>query len=252
MFCEQCGTELKEGGLFCISCGHKQGEPVRIQPGQENITGQYLGEQSTPEQAASGIPGFGRSTSYISSTGATGFVEPDEIPLYSLTNGVLNHLITGRGINKDDAILTNKRMYYSHRAGIVNKVSNEEIVDLKDITGTKILNYSPIWLIILAVLGMIVSVCMFASDVPIGGVCGLVVAIVLGITYVFTKDTILSVEYAGGFIEFSMHSYGMQNVRFFQRCIYAAKEVQKTEEFEYIHKVSVVEKHEESVEQVTM
>ena len=91
MFCEQCGTELKEGGLFCISCGHKQGEPVRIQPGQENITGQYLGEQSTPEQAASGIPGFGRSTSYISSTGATGFVEPDEIPLYSLTNGVLNH-----------------------------------------------------------------------------------------------------------------------------------------------------------------
>lgn len=248
MFCEQCGKKLEEGSVFCGGCGHKQGGAV-VTMNQQGMSGSGNVPLYMPEGAGSVNASFANNTSYISSTGATGFVEASEVPLYSLANGVLNHLMTGRGINKDDAVITNKRLYYSHRAGIINKVNNEEIVNLKDITGTKIVNYRPIWLLLIAVFYTIAYlIFMFASHELWVIIPGLIVSAVIILIYNSMKDTVLSVEYAGGYIEFSMRAYGIDKVRFFQRCIYAAKEAQQEEEKGYVHKVSVLEMPEEKAE----
>lgn len=236
MFCEQCGAELKEGGMFCVSCGHKQGEAVVSQPQTNGWTA---------EQEDFSYPTFSKSVNYISSTGATGFVEPDEMPLYSLANGLVNHMITGRGTSSDDAVLTNKRLYYSFQSGIINKVNNEEIVDLRDITGTKIYNNNPAFLMFIGVLALIASFILISGGETGIGLIVMGVALFNLFFYFIKRDTILSIEYAGGFIDFSMKSYGLNNVRTFQRCIYAAKEIQRTEELDRVRKVSIEEPSQE-------
>ena len=195
--CPSCGMDLEDDAKFCFRCG-------------ADLT----------------KPGTGASSSqaYTSSTGATGFVGSGEGGSFSLKNGAFMNILSGEGFVKEDAIITDKRLYYSARSGLININSHEEVVDIKDITGTKIADFKPYSLFILAglffLLGLIFSGTLGGAAILIG----FLLALFSVIAFFIAKKSHLRIEYAGGNISFSVKKYGLQNVRAFQRQIYIAKE----------------------------
>lgn len=202
-FCPSCGFELGDGSKFCMRCGNQVPE----------------GNEATVPQAAQ------NPTDYTSSTGAIGFVSAGEGRSFSLKNGRLMNVISGEGFVKEDAVLTDKRLYYSASSGIINKNLREEIVNIEDITGAKIADYKPYSLFVFAFIFFFIGIVLFSTVRNTAwGLSSIVSAVVFIVLFFIMKKSFLRIEYAGGYIGFSVKKYGMQNVREFQRQIYIAKE----------------------------
>ena len=136
---------------------------------------------------------------------------------------VLN-LISGEGLKNEQAVLTDKRLYYNHREGLINRISTREIVDAADITGTKITDNKPYSILIVAILILIGSI-IGASSADDGSILasGIIVAIIFLITFLVLIKKWLLIEYAGGRIRLSVKKYGMNNIIAFQKAIYRVK-----------------------------
>lgn len=130
------------------------------------------------------------NTNYVSSTGAKGFIEPDEHIICGLKNGIALNLLSGEGFTKEDAVVTNKRLYYNGKVGLFSSGSSgifngdnaginlaalqqssgsglsnyrvEEVVDLEDITEVNIVKSTPwgifIWGVFMSILDIVVDV----------------------------------------------------------------------------------------------
>ncbi|MGN0389492.1 MAG: hypothetical protein ACI4L2_01665 [Wujia sp.] len=149
----------------------------------------------------------------------------DERPVATLRNGMVLNLVSGEGFKNEQAILTDKRMYYNHKKGIINKFSTREIVDVKDITGTKIKDSKPYSLLILALLFPLAA--LIFEDIRGWIYMGLLIAAVIIVVFFFTIKKWLIVEYAGGSIRLSVKKYSMKNIIAFQKAIYKVKENNK-------------------------
>ena len=136
---------------------------------------------------------------------------------------ILN-LISGEGLKNEQAVLTDKRLYYNHREGLINRISTREIVDAADITGTKITDNKPYSILIVAILILIGSI-IGASSADDGSILasGIIVAIIFLITFLVLIKKWLVIEYAGGRIRLSVKKYGMNNIIAFQKAIYRVK-----------------------------
>jgi hypothetical protein len=195
--------ELEDNAKFCFRCGANMAEVMTNGATQPTQTGAV----------------------YTSSTGATGFVGSTEGGSFSLKNGRFMNILSGEGFVKEDAIITDRRLYYSARSGLVNINSREEVVDIADITGTKITDFKPYSLFIYA--GLVFLIALILNGITHEGwmtMIGLLLAGILVATFFIAKKSHLRIEYAGGNINFSVKKYGLQNVRAFQRQIYIAKE----------------------------
>ena len=116
-------------------------------------------------------------------------------------------------------------MYYNHKTGIINIRTQEEKVDIKDITGTKIANFNPIGIFILSILSLVIGVIAALSEEDFEAFLPfLPIFLVLFLVYMFVRKSHLRIEYAGGAIYFSVKKYGKANIRNFQKCIYAVKD----------------------------
>ena len=152
------------------------------------------------------------------------FVEKDERPVATLSNGLVLNLLSGEGLRNEQAVLTDKRLYYNHREGLINRISTREIINTDDITGTKITDNKPYSLLIWAALIFIGTlITSIQSDDSTAIVCGSIVAIVMVILFLVLIQKWLLVEYAGGRIRLSVKKYGMNNIIAFQKAIYRVK-----------------------------
>ncbi len=193
MICPNCGHNNADGSGFCVECGTK-------------FNAETEQAQATPQATAAPAP----SANSI-------FVSEDEYVVATLKNGMALNMISGEGLKTEDAIITNKRLYYNHKTGVINVRSQEEKVNIKDITGTKIANYNPIGILILGALVLIVAlIAKLWAMIP--------AALVFVVVYFLAKKCHLKIEYAGGFIYFSVKKYGMNNIRAFQKAIYTLKD----------------------------
>lgn len=221
MFCDQCGNQVPNGLSVCPKCG----KPLAP---QASSLGGAAPEQSAGvnhgQQPAGGGQYNQSAADYVTSTGAQGFISKDEKPIYSLKNGVGWNMLSGEGWHSEDAVITNRRLYYSDKVGFISKTTIEQIVDLDDITGTAIMQKKPYGII---VLGSLISFSFFINC--ISNLNFLIPAFfILGTTMVvfsIAKKAYLNLEYAGGRIHFSVKKYGIQNVREFQRNLFMAKQM---------------------------
>lgn len=173
-----------------------------------------------------------RDLDYISSTGAQGFVSPDEYVVFSLRNGIGLNLLSGEGWRKEDAVITNKRLYYNDRLGLLNVIRHEDIVDLKDITGACFVDMRPaglkVFAIIVLSLALLVGIISGLSSGDIAAFMmwffgGSFVFGLLMLCYAMLKKATFEICFAGGKIHFSVKKYGINKIRSFQRCIFSAK-----------------------------
>lgn len=152
------------------------------------------------------------------------FVEKDEKPVATLSNGLVLNLLSGEGLRNEQAVLTDKRLYYNHREGLINRISTREIINADDITGTKITDNKPYSLLIWAALIFIGTlITSIQSDDSTAIVFGIITAIVIVILFLALIKKWLLIEYAGGRIRLSVKKYGMNNIIAFQKAIYRVK-----------------------------
>ena len=200
--CTSCGQSSEEGANICAACSAKvdaESAPVQTTKKNDKIDFNF------PKN--------------------NGLVSNDEYVVATLANGVVSNLISGEGFKTEGAVLTNKRLYYTHKTGIVNIHTQEEKVNVKDITGTKIANFNPVGLLIMQILAMVAGIALaIIAEEEEMLVALLPAALLFLIVYFVAKKSHLRIEYAGGAIYFSVRKYGKESVQKFQKCIYAVKD----------------------------
>lgn len=216
-FCSQCGKQLTEEVDICPYCGKNTG----IHPEQQVQPVIETSKSVQPEASTSD-----NQPKYTSTTGAKGFISSDEHVVCGLKNGFAANILSGEGFQKEDAVVTNKRLYYNNKRGLISIIRNEAIIDLRDVTGTKIMDYKFYGFLILAALLVIAG---FALWLGFGWNASsllyfIIPAIILVILYFILHISFLVIDYAGGSIKFSVKKYSIKNIREFQRSIYSSKE----------------------------
>ena len=230
MICKYCGAENPNDVQFCSNCGCSISEPNVVGGNTGNLPNgiaamSFVGNTGNLPNGMATMDSVGNvatNQNYQFSTGANGFVNENEKWSYSLRNGWMQNVVSGEGFIKEDAVLTNKRLYYSAKVGLISKSSREEIVEIKDITGTKIFNFKPYGLLCFAALLLIASFILMDNEVLFWSLMPSSVFFI--IAFFIAKKSHLRIEYAGGCIHFSVKKYGLKKVREFQRQIYTEKE----------------------------
>ncbi|MBR5347981.1 MAG: zinc-ribbon domain-containing protein [Lachnospiraceae bacterium] len=211
--CPKCGSSIPDHASFCTVCGAQ----IPAQP----IPAPQIPAQPTPAPQMQPQPVLPEvSVGYISSTGATGFIDPSERAVCSLKNGYGLNWISGEGWKSEDSVITDKRLYYYGDQGIISKVKTEEIVDLEDITGVSITYMRPWIFIIMAIL---LTGAGFVCINTMVGIIFLLSAVLFVLLFAILSKSFLRIDYAGGSIRFSVKKYGLNNVRVFQHCIFEQK-----------------------------
>ena len=169
------------------------------------------------------------------------FVDPSESAVATLQNGALQNIVSGEGYQDEDAVVTQKRLYYRRKKGILNITHEEDVIDLNDITATKIIARNPYSLLVIAGVLFLFALIGFAGYSRMGNgsisaaflVGTLVYVLYFVVLFFVLKKKYLLVEYAGGRIFFTVKKYRMENVRSFQQAIYKMKHAEpetKTED----------------------
>lgn len=200
MICNHCGSSLPDDAVFCNVCGNI----VNSAASNGNHQQQYYKQPSNEN----GI-----------------FVDPNEKIVATLSNGMAQNVISGEGLKKERAIVTDKRLYYSIKKGVINITQIEQKIDIKDITGTNITGLNPVGLLIFAGILLIFAIILAVSTGEPELIPAFIMpAIALTVIYFVSFKKFFKIDYAGGNIRFSLRGYSMEKAREFQKSIYAVKD----------------------------
>lgn len=166
-------------------------------------------------------------------------ISPQEKVVATLGQNAVTSFATGDGWANRDVILTDKHLYYIHSYGILNTEEYREIVDIDDITGTKIVDINPWGWLIFGCIGLLVMLFGIMKGISeysaFGGIGESVMAVTSGmyigipciIAYFIRKKKFLSIEYPGGRIKFKLRRYKMEQVIEFQKSVHKIKSYRK-------------------------
>ena len=149
------------------------------------------------------------------SNGST--VEPSEQIIDSLDNSYAVSAMTGGGLAKTSVFYTNKRVYANYKDYTMKgKGQVNAIVDLKEISGTLLCQNSPIYLLVIAVLGLAAN--MFVNGAVIGGI---VVGAILGIRWFLERTLVLEISFQGDRIGIMLKGYSYDTADKFHKSLRA-------------------------------
>ncbi len=210
--CPSCNNNNLDGALFCTSCGKALPAQTNTEPNNQDSAQQTAYEPKKNERIRLDFP-------------QNGFISKDEYVVATLSNGIVDNILSGEGFKSEGATLTNERLYYNHKTGVINVREQDEKIDVKDITGTKISTYNPLGILIFGILelliGIVAALAEEEGEILFAFFPGFVV---FSLVYLFARKSHLKIEYAGGSIYFSVKKYGKENIRKFQKAIHAVKD----------------------------
>ena len=157
------------------------------------------------------------------------FVEADECPVASLENGVIANMITGEGVKTEGIMITQRRLYYNFDVGVLKKRKENDVIELKDISATKLKSECNWWFVVLSFLNLFaVVISFFATNQKRGANYQLIVlfaffTLFFLVMYFFSIHKSFRVEYAGGCISFNLRGYSLNNMLDFQKAIHFYK-----------------------------
>ena len=159
----------------------------------------------------------------------TPFVEADERPVASLENGVIANIITGEGLKTEGILITQKRLYYNFNVGILSKRKQNDVIELKDISATKLKDVCNWWYLIFCIVFVVAFIGILASgknSLSVSAISAIPVfaaAVVMLILFFNSIHKSFRVEYAGGHISFDLRGYTMENMLAFQKAVHYYK-----------------------------
>lgn len=244
VICPNCGAENENGSAFCVVCGSRLDVQDNVSQGYQEPEGyqqqmQYEYQEQTEYQQQQNQqqaeyqqpnnnpgrkdvnPGYLPKSDPIFLKLGNGLDAEDEYVVATLSNGVVRNLMTGDGVMSESIFVTNRRLYYNHNSGIFTKDRASDRVDIKDITGTKVNDFSPNLLLVLAVIAIIGAMFLGGLGVII---IGIGVAAVFFIIWAASRKQELLIQYAGGHIAMNVQGYSRKQVLKFQSIIHALKD----------------------------
>lgn len=244
MTCPNCGAENENGSAFCVVCGSRLDVQDTVSQGYQEPEGyqqqtQYEYQEQTEYQQQQNQqqaeyqqpnnnpgrkdvnPGYLPKSDPIFLKLGNGLDAEDEYVVATLSNGVVRNLMTGDGVMSESIFVTNRRLYYNYNSGIFTKNRASDRVDIKDITGTKVNDFSPNLLLVLAVIA-IIGTMFFGGQVVI--IIGIPAAVVFLIIWAASRKQELLIQYAGGHIAMNVQGYSRKQVMKFQSIIHALKD----------------------------
>lgn len=244
MTCPNCGAENENGSAFCVVCGSRLDVQDTVSQGYQEPEGyqqqmQYEYQEQTEYQQQQNQqqaeyqqpnnnpgrkdvnPGYLPKSDPIFLKLGNGLDAEDEYVVATLSNGVVRNLMTGDGVMSESIFVTNRRLYYNYNSGIFTKNRASDRVDIKDITGTKVNDFSPNLLLVLAVIAIIGAMFLGGLGVII---IGIGVAAVFFIIWAASRKQELLIQYAGGHIAMNVQGYSRKQVLKFQSIIHALKD----------------------------
>lgn len=230
MFCGKCGGKLDDGVLVCPNCGNIIREDKKQSSVREEIKEKSYDSMKETFKAN---PNLNHSNEYYQRKSNIGRkLVDDENVIAKLGNGMIDNIITSEGFKNEEAILTDKRLYYSGCKGLINTTETDEIVELSDITGVKVVNKNPRWFIVIAVLVFITNFIIkgFLEKALIGvelnePVLARLMGVLFWVILYFVRlKNFLLIQYAGGNIKFSLRGYSYEEIKRFQKSIFSAKD----------------------------
>ena len=187
----------------------------------------------TQASSAPGAPSTFQTPSQYSIPADAWLVDPHEKIKFSLKNGYLVNVISNEGFISEDAVITDKRLYYNITSMGLVKYRTEMKIDLEDITATTITDSNPVILLVLAAFTGMTSIITCIENAPFALWFGFMIAALILVCYWYMlRKTYFKIEYAGGSanglqpsgsLYFSVKKYGMDAVRNFQRELHLAK-----------------------------
>ena len=198
--CKSCGSNNVDEATFCASCG----KDLVGENKQEQINNSVSAQQN------------GKINVSLAKNGV--FVSDDEYVVSTLS---------GKNLETENVVLTNKRLYYNYTvSSILTRRTQNEVVNVEDITGAKIANTNPIGALIIAALALVVGLFMAIANEDVEMLCifCLPIAVIFTLLYLFLRRAHLKIEYAGGSISFLVKKYKNEKVKAFQKSLYIVKD----------------------------
>ena len=158
------------------------------------------------------------------------YFSEDEKYIASLVGPAADDTMLSDAIQKSSAVLTNKRLYLNKKcirfSGLIPTFSwIESVVNLEDITGTKVTLYNPVGYPILAFLTMIVFFFIYIEmGNPIWFLLGLLGAVIFSVFYFVFRRTCFKVDYIGGFMCFDLKHTALWDALEFSKIIHNMKD----------------------------
>jgi len=200
------------------------GSTIRL--GHSDIAIRYTYEETSGEQASDGdanINASGNNDVFYEY-----FVDSSEQLVMTLKNSMVLRFFTLEGLTKNQVVLTNKRLYYSYRNGLISDNSSRSNIDIEDITGTLIIRNNPLLLLVLAVIVLLYSIiCACTMNMGIIFLYGFLTSVAVVVSYIKAKGNYMAVLYAGGKIKLKVKTYSTKELLDFQKAIHALKDKRK-------------------------
>ena len=151
-------------------------------------------------------------------------VEDDEKEVLTLSNDRVLNFFTGKGLLKNKAVLTNRRLYINEHKGIISYAYSRDVVELDEVTGTSIVKRNPIWSLVMAGGWLVVGIIsMSITGVAATFLPFLALTLIQAYTYLKLWGNWFVVHFPGGKYTFSIKNISLYEVAEFQRAICALK-----------------------------
>lgn len=230
MFCAKCGSQLPEGANVCPQCGEKVEKEINFsdvtnyagQKAQQvsgNIQSQVQNiRQTQEEQKAS------RTVRDIKDM----FVSADEGQKAVIGGGYLSNMLKTGILGKGFGVLTNRRLYYKGKCfykvgGRYMKTDEDCTVDLQDITSSGFTYTRYLWLLISGIVVMVLAILLLFEQEDVWLlICPIGIALLAA--YIYFRITMYTVTFAGGSLSIKASSFGVKEVRAFDKALRQAKD----------------------------
>lgn len=222
-YCMHCGSEMSDKAEFCGNCGKavNSGGKDNIELMQSVV--QNFQKSRSSEKEERKIKGAEEM-----------FVNPDEVQKAVLGGGYLANMIRTGTMSKGFGVLTNRRFYFKGKCfykvgNHFMKTDEERTVDLQDITSSGF-TYTRLFLWnVIAVLGMVLFVLLGIysgsdSKKQVVAILFGVIDIVFWLIFILFKRAIYEISFAGGSIAIKASSYGMKEIKAFDKKLRLAKD----------------------------
>lgn len=206
--CPQCGKELADTAAFCNQCGTKMDGVASTSENTQSVYAQVQPNQSS-------VKNSGKQNGLV--------IDSSEKVIAELKNSVAQNVIAGNGLSKNTTFFTDQRLYYQSKRlswKAMGKITNDFVVDLKEVSATNVVNRNPIIFLVIAIIVTIILVLMTAQETVLGAFGVLILlAIVVALIYSIAKDTYIQLSFPGGTARLSVKMYNYSDVLKFHKML---------------------------------
>lgn len=193
--CPNCQNMLPDDASFCNMCGMQF---ANSQQGNEyqgyGDTSSQQGNGYQNEYASAAQQAQYQNISYQTADGVV--VEQGETVVAELKDSPILSTLIGGGINKTEAFFTDRRLYMKEKglSLIHGLYTKDDIINLSDVSGTKIMQTYPVRYMVMALIFFIAGILIGS----VGFVICLILAVIQGVCFFIKRGLEIQASYPGG------------------------------------------------------